>query len=138
MVRHTTRTAARRVVQSLTAILTFVPTLAHELCHLLAAAPWADSVHVSVSIRRADAQAGIDWRGGAESVPNAAIWLSAYAPALVGAVAGIWGAARLLSGGVPTEPSTLLLGGVLAIWWAVFALPSGADRDHSASGADES
>jgi len=137
MSAKTTHSRTRTALLAVSAALTFVPTLLHELTHLLFAAPWAERVHISIGIKNADAQAGIDWRGGVESVPDWGIWLSAYGPALIGAVVGIWGVARLVSGGVPESPSTLLVVGVLAIWWAVFALPSGDDRNHSATGDND-
>jgi hypothetical protein len=136
MSTSTTQQRARIALQAATAALTFLPTLLHELTHMLISLPWAERVTISVRVRSADAQAGVDWRKGADEVPGWGIWLAAYGPALIGGLVGIWGVARLVGGGVPQEPRTLLLSGVLAVWWAVYTLPSGDDK--SAASRDQS
>jgi hypothetical protein len=107
--------------------MTLPATLAHEVVHAALAAPWAERVGIVIQPRNVDAGCAIDWRDG---VPNWAVALAAYGPALVGVVLGIASLGWLALGGSwSSTPRGWLVRALLAVWWVVFTLPSGADRD---------
>jgi hypothetical protein len=114
------------LLRSIVATVTLPPTLAHEATHGVIAAPWADELALVVDPAGVDAALGVDWK---DDVPAWALVLSAYGPLVVGALVGVAGIVRLAAGGVPREPTRLVVLGVLAIWWSIYSWPSSDDRD---------
>jgi len=113
----------------LIALVTLPATLAHEAVHAALAAPWARQVGIVIRPRSVGAGCAIDWR---EGVPGWAIVLAAYGPALIGGLLGIASLGWLLVVGESSATARgWLVRGVLAVWWVVFTLPSGQDRDSA-------
>lgn len=115
-----------RVFAPVWVALTIPATLAHELLHALASAPWAQEVTVSARPRSFDVACLVEWR---EDTPRAAIALAHLAPVLVGLVAAlVSGAIWYSSGGqLPSSTAEMVTWAVAAVWWAIFTWPSADD-----------
>lgn len=110
--------------------------LLHELCHVVAAAPWASDWQVTIASEGAAAH--VEWR---EDAPGWGMALAFLAPMLSGATIAL-ATGVALSSGVTPEPSPLSLLtwtawglGLIALTW-----PSKGDIEgaKAAVGGDES
>jgi len=112
-------------------LVTLPPTVLHELAHLLVVLPWAAQVGVVFDMTRADAELRVNYRSG---TPQGAVVASHYAPAVSGvaiAVVAVWW--LLTQGLAPATATEAVWWSVLSVWWAIYTLPSGRDRDTEVS-----
>jgi hypothetical protein len=118
-----TSTATRAVAN----LVTLPPAIAHELAHVLVVLPWAAQVGVVFDMTRADAEVRVNYR---ENTPRWAVTAAHYAPLVSGLVIGVLAVVWLLSASLaPATAQEWLWWAVLGVWWAIYTLPSAADRD---------
>jgi len=106
-------------------------TLAHELTHMLLAAPWADETAVAW---HADGVACFtNWT---PSAPRWAIVLASLGPTILGSLVGIGGLWQMLTA-PPSSSRELLITAAIAAWWVIYTTPSGDDLDiHNPDNGD--
>lgn len=118
-----TATLTQRVAN----LITLPPAIAHELAHLVVVLPWAAQVGVVFDMTSADAEVRVNYR---ESTPQWAVTAAHYAPLVSGVVIGVLAVVWLLSASItPATAQEWLWWAVLAVWWAIYTLPSPLDRD---------
>ena len=124
---------ARRATALRWVLLPFL--LLHELFHVLASVPWAESWHVTIS-SESDAAAYVEW---ADDAPAWGVALAHLAPMVSGAIiACTTGIVLLLNGLSTVQPSGLGL-----LMWVAFGLglialtwPSPADINGARTALD--
>jgi hypothetical protein len=108
-------------------VITLPPAIAHELAHLLVVLPWAAQVGVVFDMTNADAEVRVNYR---DNTPQWAINAAHYAPVVSGAALALLAVWWLTTHSVaPTTAQQYVWWSVLAVWWGIYTLPSGADRD---------
>lgn len=108
-------------------LITLPPTIAHELAHVLVVLPWAAQVGVVFDVSGADAKVEVNYRDG---TPQWAITAAHYAPVVSGMLIALLAIVWLVSQSIaPTTAREWLWWSVLAVWWGIYTLPSGEDRD---------
>lgn len=114
------------LLQSITNVVVWPSTVAHELTHAVVAYPWADSIDVNVTRPAGENAVYIDWR---EGVARWQVAVASLAPFLMGIVALVAALVLWVTGGfsLPTSGVELAKMAVVAMWWALYMVPSPDD-----------
>lgn len=106
-------------------LLTLPPTILHELTHAAIAAPWADETWVLLDAQDIRAVCGIEWG----DVPDWVIVGAHYGPLVIGTALGGVAVALAILGHYPDTTRGWLVTSAVAVWWWIYTMPSGADRE---------
>lgn len=114
------------VLQSITNVVVWPSTVAHELTHAAVAYPWADSIDVRVTRPAGENAVYIDWR---EGVKRWQVAVASLAPFLMGIVALVGALVLWVAGGFSLPESGVGLAklAIVAMWWVLYVIPSSDD-----------
>lgn len=114
------------VLQSITNIVVWPSTVAHELTHAVVAWPWAKRVDVNVTRPAGENYVAIDWRDG---VTRWQVAVASLAPFLMGILALVAALILWVAGGfsLPESGVELAKMAIVAMWWVLYAVPSADD-----------
>lgn len=102
-------------------------TLAHELAHVLASAPWARRAAIVIETDGGrPAAAHIEWH---EDAAWYGPFVASLAPLVLATVAALLAGWLWIANGfaTPSSVADLALWAIIGAWWSVFAFPSGGD-----------
>jgi len=127
------KTRRETVLVAMWGLASLPAALAHELTHALASVPWARQIGVIVEPRSGRAVTRIDWRDGSGQLART---FAALAPMLVGLLGAAIFAAVVAANGLqlPSTASGLAKVSVLAMWWAIYTMPSAGDLSAALGG----
>lgn len=114
------------VLQSITNVVVWPSTVAHELTHAVVAWPWADRVDLTVTRPAGENSVHIDWR---EGVARWQVAVASLAPFLTGILALVGALVLWVAGGFALPESGVGLAklAIVAMWWTLYVIPSPDD-----------